>query len=234
MPNIRGLTFGEKAIRFYKAMVPPKHLPRGTSIINPHANPEAMICTERFFAEYFNDTRNRVFVFGINPGRFGSGATGIPFTDPVALKDSCGIENTFEKRRETSSRFVYSFIEYWEGVRKFYKYFFLTAVSPIGFLRDGVNYNYYDDSRLLVVAKPFIVHSIKQQLAFGTKNDLAIVFGVGKNYRFLTQLNDEYGFFKKLLPLEHPRFIMQYERKHVRKHLEKYRAAFSEAVSTLS
>ena len=56
------------------------------------------------------------------------------------------------------------------------------------------------------------------------RRDAALVLGTGKNYDFLRRLNDEYEFFEKLEVVEHPRFIMQYRRPHVRKYLDKYEA----------
>jgi len=55
---------------------------------------------ESFFRKYFSDNNKRVFVFGINPGRFGAGLTGITFTDPVALAEFCGIQNNLPQNRE--------------------------------------------------------------------------------------------------------------------------------------
>ena len=50
----------------------------------------------------------RHLLLGINPGRFGGGVTGIPFTDPIRLQNVCGIENNFEKKQELSSVFIYA------------------------------------------------------------------------------------------------------------------------------
>jgi hypothetical protein len=53
-------------------------------------------------------------------------------------------------------------------------------------------------------------------------------FGTGKNERFLRKLNDEHGFFKKIIALEHPRFIMQYKAMSKQVYIDKYLAAFGE------
>ena len=44
----------------------------------------------------------------------------------------------------------------------------------------------------------------------------------GKNYEFLLKINKEHNFFKKIIPLEHPRFIMQYNLKNKDLYLKKY------------
>jgi hypothetical protein len=58
-----------------------------------------------------------------------------------------------------------------------YKDFFFTAVSPLGFVKNGVNFNYYDHPTFLEMIKPFLVESIRSQLALGGSNKIAIVLG---------------------------------------------------------
>ena len=48
------------------------------------------------------------------------------------------------------------------------------------------------------------------------------MLGTGKNFDFLSRLNEEQRFFGKLEVVEHPRFIMQYRRPHVRRFLDRY------------
>lgn len=196
--------------------------------MHPYRNPRVRGYVESFFRAFYSDTAPRIFVFGINPGRFGGGRTGIMFTDPVALEVCCGIPNNLEKRREMSSEFIYDFIGDCGGVKDFYSRFFLTAVSPLGFVREGLNFNYYDDPRLLSRLRPFIVRTIEQQLEFGARREAAIVLGTGANYRHFAVLNEEYQFFEKLVALDHPRFIMQYRRKR----LAEYRRGYLEVFTT--
>lgn len=85
--------------------------------------------------------RGRVPILGINPGRFGSGLTGVTFTDPVALADECGISNHLPRKRELSSIYIYEMIRHMGGPAEFYQQFFLSAVCPLGFTRKGVNLN---------------------------------------------------------------------------------------------
>lgn len=224
------LTFGNKVLKFYKTLTPPCIPLKGVGVIQPYENREVWEYMEKFFNKFFRDMRKRIFVFGINPGRFGSGTTGIPFTDPVALENVCGIVNKLVKRRETSSEFMYQFIEHWGGPNVFYRDFFLTAISPIGFIRNGVNCNYYDDPALFRAVRPFIVGTLTTQLAFGARKSTAIILGSGKNQKVFSDLNREYGWFKEVYALEHPRFIMQYRRKYMRDYLKKYQEVFSRAV----
>jgi hypothetical protein len=220
-------TFGARIYRFYRCLRAPK-APRGVSVMNPYADRNVARGVRAFLGSYFNDDRPRVLVFGINPGRFGAGITGITFTDPVALADFCGIANNLGARRELSSVFIYDFIARYGGVREFYRRFFLTAASPLGFLRRALNLNYYDVPQLLRAVTPFIVRSIEQQIHAGGRRDRAIVIGKGANLTFLRELNDHHGFFDRLDALEHPRAIMQYRRKRLDEYLDRYVQVFRE------
>jgi hypothetical protein len=195
--------------------------------MNPYADRAALGLVRAFLDRYFADDRERLLVIGINPGRFGAGITGVTFTDPVALADVCGIENDLPRRREPSSIFVYRLIERLGGPRPFYRRFFLTAVSPLGFTRGGTNLNYYDDPNLARAVTPFIIRTMEKQIALGARRDCAIVFGRGQNYRYLERLNAERGWFGVLEPLDHPRSIIQYKRKQLDAYVERYAELFT-------
>ncbi len=225
------MTFGNRVFTFYKNISLINHLPKDVEVMNPYATSQVQVYVEQFLKRFFSDNLKRVFVFGINPGRFGAGLTGVTFTDPVALEELCGIKNDLPKKRELSSEFIYQFIAYWGGIEKFYKDCFLTAVCPLGFVRNGKNYNYYDDPELFQMLKPFIIESMNNQLACGAQREAAILLGSGKNLEVFTELNREHGFFKKIYAVEHPRFIMQYRRRVLVDYLKKYHEIFSLALS---
>jgi hypothetical protein len=166
-------------------------------------------------------------VFGINPGRFGAGVTGIAFTDPVALADFCGVPNNLARRRELSSVFIYQMMDAMGGVGAFCSRFFLTALSPLGYTRRGVNLNYYDEPALERAVTPFIVRSVESQIEFGGRTDRALVLGRGKNLKYVLALNDRHRFFGEVIGLDHPRFIMQYRRKKLAEYIDKYLAVLN-------
>lgn len=221
------ITFYDKIIDFFENMRAPKITISDIETIEPHKDEEVFKYVKIFLKKYFYDTNERVFVLGINPGRFGSGVTGIPFTDPIALSEHCNIPNTFKKQGELSSKFLYTFIEKFGGAKAFYSNFFLTAVSPTGFTRHGKNYNYYDSVEMQTMLKPFIVNSLLAQFECGVRDDVVIILGSGKNYKFFTELNEEYKWFNKVHSLEHPRYIMQYKRKELSHYLDKYHNLFT-------
>jgi hypothetical protein len=68
----------------------------------------------------------------------------------------------------------------------------------------------------------FIVESISAQIAAGADRKLAISLGEGKNYQFLTALNNQHGWFERIAALPHPRFVMQYKRTQMRHYIENY------------
>lgn len=218
------MSFGSQVLEFYRHLTPPRLRGLGVDVLFPYRDAAVMAVTTAFYEKFFGDGKQRVFLIGINPGRFGAGTTGIPFTDPVSLEKQCGIPNQFPRRRELSAEFFEKLIERWGGPQKFYRSFFFSAASPIGFTKGGKNYNYYDNPKLLAAVRPFIVKTLRAQLDFGARRDVAVVLGTGKNFEFLSRLNAEQQFFDKLLVVEHPRFIMQYRRPHLGDFLSKYEA----------
>jgi hypothetical protein len=193
--------------------------------MNPYTDPRVRGWLRASLDSNFADNEERVLVFGINPGRFGAGITGVTFTDPVALADKCGIENDLPRRQELSSIFMHKVIERYGEMRGFYRRFFLTAVSPLGFTRDGRNLNYYDEPALARAVTPFIIDTIEQQIALGGRRDRAIVLGKDKNMAFMQALNERHCFFQRIDSLEHPRWVMQYRRRQLARYLAKYEEA---------
>lgn len=196
--------------------------------MNPfRENPEILSVMSAFYSKYYSDNRLRRIILGINPGRFGAGVTGIPFTDTVRLKEKCGLSINGIKTHETSSVFIYDMIDRYGGLEKFYGDYFISSVSPLGFTkmatsRKEINYNYYDSRELSEAVVDFAVESINKQLSFGIDKEICFCLGTGKNFMFLSRLNSQYHFFEKIVPLEHPRFIMQYRSKQKNFYIEMY------------
>jgi hypothetical protein len=215
-------TFAEKAIDFYSDLQIEASLPPGMSILNPYDKPEVQAVVTAFFTRFYDDRQERAALLGINPGRFGAGITGITFTDPVRLETDCQIPNPFEKRAELSSRFIYDVISSFGGCQPFFKRFFLSAVSPLGFIRNGRNLNYYDDRDLVRSLGEFIESTLRGQLEMGIRRDKAICLGEGKNMKYLEKLNRELDLFSEIIPLPHPRWVMQYRYKRKKEFMAKY------------
>lgn len=171
-----------------------------------------------------------MLILGINPGRFGAGITGIPFTDPVALDRFCGIQNDFQKRLELSSSFVYEVIQAYGGVQSFYRQFLVGSVCPLGFLSGIKNCNFYDFASQLFSVREFVSVSLQKQAAIAGRKDVAVVFGK-RNAAVLAEFNSHLKLFDTIRVLEHPRFIMQYRRKSLLRHVQEFCARLDESVS---
>lgn len=185
-------------------------LPAGVEVMNPYSVSHVRDICSQFFEKYFSDDRKRILLLGINPGRFGAGVTGITFTDPIRLDQECGIRNDLPKKPELSSVFIYEIIREFGGPAEFYSHFLLSAICPLGFISSGKNINYYDSKHLSFVLRDFIADTLKQQFSIAGSPDTAICLGEGKNYDYLTSLNKDLQLFKEIIPLPHPRWIMQY------------------------
>ena len=215
-------TFADRIVDFYESLKLSLSLPDGIELLFPQRDDAVMKVVKAFFSKYYDDNKPRRLIFGINPGRFGAGTTGINFTAPNQLKIDCGIDHPFKAQSELSAEFIYDFISAYGGVKKFYSNYFVTSVSPLGFTRDGVNLNYYDDKKLQEIITPFIIDSIQKQISIGFKTDYCFCIGGDKNLKYLSSLNKNHKFFGDIIPLPHPRFIMQYRRKQKRKYIDQY------------
>lgn len=169
-----------------------------------------MEVTRVFYESYYSDEQPRTLMLGINPGRFGGGVTGVPFTDPIRLETACGIANSFEKRAELSSKFIYEMIQAYGGPHAFYRRFYISAVSPLGFVRNGKNLNYYDIPEYPALFEEYVIQCLKVQLDFPLNREVVYCIGQGKNVQYLGRLNAEHGFFKSIRTVPHPRWVMQY------------------------
>ena len=222
------MPFSEKIIGFNRQLEFTNPLPDGIRIMNPYAeNPHALEISSRFYRKFYGDDQPRRMVMGINPGRFGAGVTGIPFTDTRRLKEKCGLEIPGLSTYEPSSVFVYEFIEAFGGVEAFYGRYYISAVCPLGFVKVNekgreVNYNYYDSRELTDACRDFIVESLETQLRFGMDTDVCFCLGNNQNYKYLHKLNEEKGYFGRIVPLEHPRYIMQYKIKQKEEFVKKF------------
>jgi hypothetical protein len=224
------VTFADNAINYFLKLKSPTRLPSETHILNPYKTDEVKSAVNEFFRKYYNDERKRVYILGINPGRFGGGLTGISFTDPVALKKHCGIDNHLGNKEELSSKFVYEVINRFGGVTKFFSHFFLSAIYPLALIKDGKNYNYYDEKKLFLALKPQLLNSLNEQIKFGVDRRVVICLGK-KNAEYLRLLNDELKLFDRIETLDHPRFIMQYRKKKIDYYITRYLTALKGSLS---
>jgi hypothetical protein len=208
-------------------------LPDGIAIMNPYRESKDIreICRQ-FYTRFYSDTRPRKLILGINPGRLGAGATGIPFTDTKRLQEFCGIAVKGLHTHEPSSVFMHEMINAYGGAEKFYSDFYISSVCPLGFVSKNhagrmVNYNYYDSPALETAVRAFIVENIFRQVEIAGSDLVCFCLGTGKNAKYLKNLNENYHFFNEIVPLEHPRYIMQYKTASKSSYIDQYLQAFT-------
>lgn len=211
-------------------------LPKGVRVLDPirgdHGVEVDRIVRE-FHHKYFNDDRSRKLMLGINPGRLGAGSTGLCFTDTKRCESDLGIPVNGFRTHEPSSDFFYRMVRAMGGADVFYHDVYVQAICPLGFTKPGpngspVNLNYYDDRGLQRAITPFVVTWLGKLIRTGMRSDVVFCIGTGKNLAYLETLNAEHRLFQRIVPLEHPRYIMQYKARSMDAYVRKYVEALSE------
>src|ERR1700733_13635779 len=164
------MTFADQVIQFNKQLDFNGKLPDGIGIM------------EQFYKKYYDDNRPRHLILGINPGRFGAGVTGIPFTDSKRLKSVCKIDYEGKETHEPSSVFIYEMLDAFGGADSFYRHFYIHSICPLGFpsvKSEGreINYNYYNSPALTAAVYDLMIENIRKQIAFGVDTDTCFCFG---------------------------------------------------------
>ncbi|MCM1244296.1 MAG: DUF4918 family protein [Roseburia sp.] len=226
-----GSTFAEKILLFNeKLSFETPYLPNGLKIINPfkgEKKEETREISKVFYEKYYNDTRTRRLILGSSPARRGSAITGIPFEDAFYLQQETGILINGYYISKSSNEFLFDVIREYGGRAKFYADFYMNFVCPLGIVKKNlkgneVNCNYYENAKLRDLLYPFIVQTLQDQIAFGIDASVCYCIGSGENYNFLCKVNERHSLFGKIIPLEHPRFIMQYNSKRKDEFVGKY------------
>lgn len=215
-------TWADKLTDYHFQLQPVGRLPGEVDWLLPFEEEETREATAEFYRKFYSDNKPRILLLGINPGRFGAGVTGIPFTDPIRLEEDCGIPNDFPKKREISSIFIYEMISTLGGPAAFYSKFLISSLCPLGFIKNGKNYNFYDDKVLEKAVTPFIRKNIQSLISFGGRDNHCLILGKGKNAQYFERLNSEFSFFQNYEVLPHPRWVMQYRLKDKDIYLDQY------------
>lgn len=205
-------------------------LPDGFEVANPfqgEQKEQVKKVSTAFYQKFYNDTDNRRLILGSSPARRGSAVTGVPFEDAKHLQSETGIFIDNFYINKSSSGFLYDVMKEYGGCEKFYTDFYMHFVCPLGIVKinskgNEVNCNYYESKKLQESLYSFIVSSLREQISFGIDTSVCYCIGSGENYSFLSKINKKYNFFDTIIPLEHPRFIMQYNSKQKDIFIEKY------------
>ena len=228
---IKKLSFADKIIQYNKKLsCITLNLPNGFRVVNPFAGEskeQVQKITNAFNKKYYEDNKPRYLILGSSPARRGTAVTGVPFEDAVHLQKETGIMIKNFYINKASSNFLYDVIEKYGGVEKFYTNFYLNFVCPLGIVKTNskgneINCNFYDSKELQISLYDFIVESVRTIISFGIDTSVCFCIGSGKNFLVLNEINKKYKFFNAIIPLEHPRYIMQYNSQNKEKFLNKY------------
>src|SRR5688572_26567768 len=80
------MTYAANILSYLFGLKPPFELMNEIEWLMPYEDVETRRVMACFYHTYYGDQNKRTFILGINPGRFGAGLTGIPFTDPIRLE----------------------------------------------------------------------------------------------------------------------------------------------------
>lgn len=229
-------TFAQKVLRYNKQLASvSSDLPDGFRSVNPfigESKEKIEQVAKIFYEKYYDDNKRRYLILGSSPAVRGTAVTGVPFEEAGRLREDTGIFVDKFRVNKSSSEFLHEVIEEYGGRKKFYSDFYMNFVCPLGIVRtnsrgNDINCNYYDSKNLLNRLYGFIADSIGSIITFGIDTSVCFCIGSGKNYRVLNEINDNYGFFKTIVPLEHPRYIMQYNSRYKKLFSDKYLAALN-------
>ncbi len=121
---------------------------------------------KRFNEKYYNGKYPKTVLCGINPGKNGAGKTGVPFLDFSSLSKLIdGVDRTDTER---SAQFFYDIVQEF-GAEKFYRSFYVTNISWIGFTKNNNNVNYY---QLSDPVKDFIYDAFKYEMDIVAPNTI--------------------------------------------------------------
>lgn len=210
-------------------------IPNNFKLINPFggdSQQQVERITKAFYNKFYGDDNKRYMILGSSPARRGTAVLGVPFESAERLQKETGVFINNFYVNKSSSNFLYEVIDKYGGSEIFYKDFYMNFVCPLGIVRKNpkgnyVNCNYYENKQLKEALYSFIVDSIREQLCFNIDTSICYCIGSGENYKFLCELNQKYSFFENIIPLEHPRFITQYNRKDKDAFMEKYLCALN-------
>ncbi|GGG54049.1 uracil-DNA glycosylase family protein [Hymenobacter glacieicola] len=223
------MSFSDRLLHFLTEFPLPATLPENVEAFSPYQESTPRALFTQFARQYYAGNQRRVALLGINPGRLGNGRTGVAFTDPVALA-AWGIANELPRRREPSSEFIQAVVEAMGGPTAFYQRFFLGSLYPLVLLRNGLNYNFYDSPAVTAALWPTIQQGMKRQVEkVGLARHAAICLG-RRNALYFNRLNEELQLFDQIHVLDHPRYLMQYKRRHLTENVARYVEVLSAAI----
>ncbi len=112
---------------------------------------------EQFWQQYVPEPLPQTVIVGLNPGRLGAGLTGIPLLDFRSLANLLPDTQLPRNETEPSANFFHRVVQN-IGAEKFYREFYVSNVSAVGYVRDNKNCNYPDlpDAAQRIIEQRFL------------------------------------------------------------------------------
>jgi hypothetical protein len=129
----------------------------------------------QFNQQFYKDGFPKTVLCGINPGRLGAGKTGIPFIDFASLSQMVKSVNRDESER--SAQFFFDVVQEL-GIEEFYRNFYVTNVSWVGYTHNHRNVNY---DQLPDDAKKFVYDMFQWEMQQVAPSTIISLGGVVKN-----------------------------------------------------
>ena len=114
---------------------------------------------KKFHAQFYKGNYPKVVLCGVNPGRNGAGKIGIPFLDFSSVSEL--LENVNRQDTERSAQFFFEIVKHF-GPERFYRSFYVTNFSWVGYIKDNNNKNYYS---LPKEAQVFVNNMFKYEMS---------------------------------------------------------------------
>ncbi|MCE5361045.1 uracil-DNA glycosylase family protein [Candidatus Igneacidithiobacillus taiwanensis] len=169
---------------------------------------------EAFWQHYVPDPLPQTVILGLNPGRFGAGQTGIPFVDFRSLSALLPEASLPKQDSEPSATFFHRVVQH-IGAEKFYRMFYVSNVSAVGYLRDGKNCNYPD---LPELARPTVARNFAEEM--GLLRPKRII-ALGREVEASAQALFPDGSVR-ISHLPHPSWIMTYRLREAQSWVRRY------------
>ncbi|MEY2342744.1 uracil-DNA glycosylase family protein [Acidithiobacillus sp. IBUN Pt1247-S3] len=169
---------------------------------------------EQFWQQYIPEPLPQTVILGLNPGRLGAGLTGIPLLDFRSLASLFPDGRLPRNDTEPSANFFHRVVQN-VGAEKFYREFYVSNVSAVGYLRDNKNCNYHElpDAAQRIVEERFVaemaVVAPKRIIALGREVEATVqrLFPDGS---------------VRISHLPHPSWIMTYRLREAQSWVRRY------------
>lgn len=202
-------------IKLYKPLAEVNSFPgmdKNWRILNPYATNFEYF--EFFANKYYADNNFRNIIFGLNPGRFGCGKTGITFTDEKILKSKLKYpRNISQPDKEKTATRIYSVVEETFGgdLDLFFSKYFMSNIFPFGAIDLNGNNVVFNDLMKVSSVRDFSLDFVENTLRlFNPRRVLCIGLG---SHRFIVENFPNI----KVKYLHHPARVFPEEKKDIYK-----------------